>query len=313
MVPAPHRLAPPLCVRVAGSTSNLGPGFDLLGLALSLYLEVRLEGPLEGEGHTVVRTGVDAEELVGVTPDLLPAAFDRGARELGSVGSYRLVVHSEIPVGRGFGSSGAAVAAGLLLARALTPRAVEVDELLPWGIELEGHPDNVTASLFGGCTLCHPAPDGRPARISNPVHPSIGFTLAWPRAALTTQCARGTLPDPVSRADAVENPRRLAFLLEGLRTGDPRWLSIGTEDRLHVAHRLALVPGASRALAAARHAGAWTATMSGAGSGLVALGPRDRMAAIAEAMAEAFRVETGGGSARVVEPVAGTPAVHADG
>jgi len=299
-----------LRLRVPGSTSNLGPGFDLLGLALTLFLDVRL---------TRLRTDADEHELtrgeLAAEPEreILIRAFDRAADELEVQGRYRFEMSCGIPVERGFGSSGAAVAAGLLLARALSPHPEEVerDRLLAWGIELEGHPDNVTASLFGGCTLCLPSPEGgAPARISNPISPSIGFALAWPPTPLSTARARAVLPSTVDFADAVENPRRLALLLEGLRTGDGHLLALGGEDRLHVGHRLPLIPGGSSALAAARSAGAWLATISGAGSGIVALGPMGRIGEIADALAKALRAETGGGEGRVVEPVLEAPRVR---
>ena len=217
---------------------------------------------------------------------------------------------SEIPVGRGLGSSGAAVAAGLLLAASLVPEPPDAARLLEWGIRCEGHPDNVAASLLGGCTLCHPDPSGAgPACIAQPVHPSIAFAVAWPARPLSTAEARAALPDTVPHADAVENPRRLALLLEGLRTGNPRWLSAGGEDRLHVDARLSLIPGARRALEAARDAGAWLATLSGAGSGTIALGSHDRIESIAAAMRSAFRQTTGAGEARVPSLVRDRPVV----
>ena len=304
-----------LHLSVPGSTSNLGPGFDLLGLAVSLFLDVRLS-PLPGAAgeHELTRSGLAADELRAANEhEILLRAFDRAAQELGVEGRYRFEMSCGIPVGRGFGSSGAAVAAGLLLARALCsrPQEVERERLLALGIELEGHPDNVTASLFGGCTLCHPSPDGGAAvHIRSALAPSLGFALAWPRAPLSTARARAALPPTVDFADAVENPRRLVLLLEGLRTADARLLALGGEDRLHVAHRLPLLPGASPALVAARSAGAWLATISGAGSGLVALGPRERIDGIADAMVQVFRAETGAGEGRVVEPVLVAPRVQ---
>lgn len=306
---------PSLALRVPGSTSNLGPGFDLLGLALSLHLEVRATPVPDATEHEMVRTGPFASE-VDDADDLLLAAYERVLSELGvRAGALRLDVVCGIPVGRGFGSSGAAVAAGLLLGRARAAGAdaevPDLEHLLAWGIDIEGHPDNVTASLFGGCTLCHPDADGRPAHVSNPIDPGIGFAVAWPPDPLSTARARAVLPATVAFRDAVENPRRLALLLEGLRTGDARLLAIGGEDRLHVAYRLPLVPGAGEALFAARRAGAWLATISGAGSGMVALGPRARAASIAAAMQAAFEHVTGGGQGCVVEPVLGTPAVRA--
>jgi homoserine kinase len=299
----------PLRVRVPGSTSNLGPGFDLLGLALSLYLEARLEWLAAEPDPT-------PGAYAGDGPDLLRAAFDLAAGRLGVTPDVRLRCESEIPVGRGLGSSGAAVAAGLLLANARAEAPVQREELLRWGIELEGHPDNVAASLFGGCTLCHPSPTGAepgeaaPVLLRQPVHPSIGFALAWPARPLATAEARRALPAEVPFADAVENPRRLALLLEGLRSGTPELLRLGGEERLHVRHRLELVPGAADALAAARAAGAWLATISGAGSGLVALAPHALAAQVAHALEGPLVAASGGGGSRVAKPVTEPPAVQ---
>ena len=154
------RLAPDaLRVQVPASTSNLGPGFDLLGLALSLRLEVVLSrASRSSTGHELLRSGSTSSELPEPSSDVLLLAFQRGAERLEVNGNFRFEVHTEIPIGRGFGSTGAAVAAGMLLANAVAESEASLDELLAWGIELEGHPDNVTASLFGGCTLCHPDP-----------------------------------------------------------------------------------------------------------------------------------------------------------
>lgn len=291
--PAPHRTLAPLSLRVAGSTSNLGPGFDCLGLCLSLPLTVEVD-PTPGGPTVVVRSG----EPVDVAPgeDLLVRAFTEGRALAGAPPlAARFAVRSEIPFGRGFGSSGAAVAAGLVLgvrSAGADPAALR-DPLVAAGLALEGHPDNVVAALFGGCTLGVPlAPDevAGPSRaplavLELPVHPSIGWAVAWPAAPLPTPLARRALPDHVPFADAVENPRRLALLLRGLATGDPALLALGAVDRLHERYRLPLVPGAEAALAAARHAGAFAATISGAGSGLVALGPRHAREEVAAAMA----------------------------
>ncbi len=304
----------PLAVRVPASTSNLGPGFDCLGLALSLRLELRLLAPIGGSQHSIARSGSLREELRGAARDLSLAAFERAAARLGIPGAFAFEAASEIPVGRGFGSSGAAIAAGLLLADALAETPLAPRELLELGIELEGHPDNVTAALAGGCTLCHPSPRGTgPVFLAPPIHPSIGFALAWPGFPLPTERARGALPASYPRADALENARRLPFLLAGLAQGDPELLAIGGEDRLHVPHRLPLIRGARRALDAARGAGAWLATISGAGSGLVALGPHDRIALVATAMEQVFSEDLGQAESRVVRPVLGAPVVERPG
>jgi len=286
--------------RVPASTSNLGPGFDLLGLALGLWLEVRVtEGT--GRDHELVRTGTGTGELPGAEGDLVLRAFEavRAARPF--AGSFRFDVHSEIPVGRGLGSSGAAVVAGALLARVLSRAELADSELLARAIELEGHPDNAAAALHGGLTLCARRSNGGWRVITPPLSTRIGFAVAWPASPLPTARARAVLPPSVPFGDAVENPRRLALLLEGLRTGERELIELGGVDRLHVSYRLPLLPGSERAFAAAREAGAWMTTLSGAGSGLLALGERGRMEPVAEAMAAELRAATGLGTGRVLD------------
>ena len=313
---APKSLQPPLFVRVPASTSNLGPGFDCLGLAAEMWLEVALRPTPASSEHTFERVGSHAMELLGAETELVVEAFALAARSFGVRGSFRFRVRHEIPIARGFGSSGAAVAAGLLLAAALREdarSALDRSHLLRLGIALEGHPDNVTASLFGGATLCHPAPDGPgsdPVWVPVEVHSKLRLALAWPHEALSTARARAALPRHVPLEEATENPRRLALLLAGLRQADPNLLRVGGEDALHVRHRLPLIPGAAQALEAARAAGAWLATISGAGSGLVALGPRDRIEPVARAMEQALRRATGAGCGRVVPRALEPPVVE---
>jgi len=299
-------------VRIAGSTSNLGPGFDFLGLAIALELHVRLE-PLASAStrHELLRAAGEARTWPDDSTNRLFVAFDRAREALGGEPlACGFAVDSEIPVGRGFGSSGAAVAAGLWLGAASLGREPEASTLLPLGIEIEGHPDNVTASLLGGLTLCHPdaGPDATPLALGAPLAPSLGVALAWPDYELPTPRARTVLPESVPFADAVENPRRLALLLAGLETGEVELLAAGGADRLHVPHRIALLPGAADALAAARAAGAPLATISGAGSGLVAIAPRDATERVAEAMREAWVAHAEGEvEARSVEPALAGP------
>jgi homoserine kinase len=288
-----------LTLRIPASTSNLGPGFDFLGIALSLWLEVRVLERTARGGIEFVELGGTAADWPRGRENLLSRAFERCAPASG----LRLSVTSEIPIARGLGSSGAAVAAGLLLAERAAGVPAGEDQLLAWGLELEGHPDNSSAALLGGCTLAVPIGGGKLRVVRNELSPALGFALAWSDETLPTREARAVLPAQVPFADAVENPRRLALLLEGLRRGDAELLALGIEDRLHVQHRLPLIRGGREALEAARKAGAWAATISGSGSALIALGPRARMQEVAQAMSRVLR----GGSARVVEAVHGAP------
>ncbi len=299
---------PQLAVRVPCSTSNLGPGFDFLGLALSLYLKVNVVGAANGDKHEFAsRSGEAATWPFDASENLLCRAFDL-ALQAGEAEprAVRFAVRSEIPLGRGFGSSGAAVAAGLLLGTLIAGKSGGAQETLRIGCELEGHPDNSTASLLAGCTLAVPHSGGLRV-VKQEVHPSIGFSLAWPHLALTTAAARAVLPSEVPFADAVENPRRLALLLEGLRTGSAELLALGAEERLHESFRLPLIPGGAAAIAAAREAGAWAAMISGSGSGLVALSPLSARADVADAMRAALDTDDGPAHAQAVDFVSQAP------
>lgn len=302
-----------LSVRVAASTSNLGPGFDLLGLALDLFVDVSAQALAPTATEHTLQTGTNYAGGWPRTDNLLMRAFDTvwAARDVPPP-AFHFQATSAIPVARGLGSSGAATAAGLLLGnQALamyghSPLSVEALHRL--GIALEGHPDNVTAALFGGCTLCLPPSDVSlesalalarlPALpqtmqatetmvwVQQPVHPEIGFAAVWGSATTHTERARAALPATVAFADAKENPRRLALLLEGLRTADPTLLKLGVHDRLHHEARLALIPGGRETLEAALQAGATATAINGSGSSLLALGLDGEMDAICEAMAD---------------------------
>jgi len=297
----PDPVPRPTSVRVPASASNLGPGFDLAGLALSLYLEVRATPRPEAPAHSWRATPADAP-WPAPADNLVLRAFDAARTRFGGPShAFAFDAATEIPLARGLGSSGAAVAAGLRLASALAPAPVSPDALLALGVELEGHPDNVAASLLGGLTLCVPLPDRPPRVVRAPVHPDVRFAVGWPEHPVETARARAVLPARVPFEDAVENPRRLALLLEGLRTADPELLRYGAEDRLHVRYRLPLTPGATQAIEAALDAGAWLATLSGSGSTVLAAGPESAIEGIARALAEAFRRETGTGTGTPVE------------
>ncbi|MBK7641473.1 MAG: homoserine kinase [Planctomycetes bacterium] len=297
-----------LRLRVPASTSNLGPGFDFLGLALALFLEVRVESREEVGGPQLLECTGLAQDWPRGEENLLLRSLAHGARALGiSVPALRLCVTSQIPMARGLGSSGASVAAGLLLAERAAGKPAGESRLLALGLELEGHPDNSSAALLGGCTLAVPRGDGTLRVVRAQLSSELGFALAWSEQTLPTRESRAVLPAQVAFGDAVENPRRLALLLEGLRTADAELLALGIEDRLHVRYRLPLIRGGAQALEAARATGACAATISGSGSALVAIAPRERAQAVADALGAELRRANGAATACVVEAVHGAP------
>lgn len=275
-------------IRVASSTSNLGPGFDCLGLALPIELQLEVtplpagspQPPIELSG-TLTERPIDGVERIG-------AAMGRLASHWGAaLPAARVRAHSEIPVARGMGSSGSATVAGLLAAAAMLRADVPEAELFQLGCELEGHPDNIGPALLGGCVIAMPERAGKVHYYQARLHPDLRIVVAWPRTRVETKRARAVLPTSVPFSVARDQARRLAQLLRGLEDLDPARLALALDDELHTPYRAPLIPGCAEVLRAARDAGALGAAISGSGSAMIALGRGD-LERVGVAMAEAF-------------------------
>ena len=271
-------------VRVPGSTSNLGSGFDCVGLAIDHFLDVAFQ-PGAG-GFTVERTD-EARPGEALGEDLIATAFHRGLRAKGLEARGVVRVSSSIPVARGLGSSGAALVAGAALAALVAGERLDPAEAFAFATREEGHGDNAGASSYGGLVAAVGRIHALRA-ISLELSPAVGFAFAAPATRVPTRAARAALPASVPHAVAVGAVASAAALLRGLATGDADLLRRGFEDALHVPYRLPLIGGAEGALAAALEAGAWAGTVSGAGSGLLAVCPPEDAARIAESMARAL-------------------------
>jgi homoserine kinase len=283
----------PVIVRVPATSANIGPGFDVLGLALGLHNEVtaeesdRVAVTVEGEGAGALPTGAD-----NVVARAVRQAFEIAGRPFRGV-TLRCV--NRIPPSRGLGSSAAAWVAGLVAGSALAGDALSRDALLDAAARAEGHPDNVAAALLGGLTVSCASGD-RITAISLPVPPAVRWVVLIPEAQGSTREARAVLSPTVSRADAVFNLQRVSLLLAALGGGRLDLLPTALDDRLHQPARWRLFPWLPAAVAAARAAGALGCVLSGAGPSLLAAveGPGD---AVARAMETALRGEGGSGRA----------------
>jgi homoserine kinase len=235
-------------VRVPASSANLGPGYDALAAALGFYLELEVEE----SGSFSVECEVPGVELD--RSNLCVRAFEA----LHPADDFTFRIKSEIPPAAGLGSSAAAIVAGLAAADHL----FELDApLFDLAAELEGHPDNVGAALYGGFVVC--ADDGPPVRF-DPV-PGLEGVLAIPPEQVATEDARAALPEEVPLADAVHNTAHAALLVLGLARGDLDLVARGLSDRIHQPRRAPLYPRSMELLAAARELGAVGASISGAG------------------------------------------------
>jgi homoserine kinase len=285
-------------VRVPASTSNLGGGFDCVGMAVDRWLSASVVIDASVTGVTMTRHGSLAALTCAPTDDLVYDGFAAACarRSLPIPAGLAFDVTSEIPVARGLGSSAAALVAGAALADATLHLHLGRDGVATLISQIEGHPDNAAPAVFGGAMLGVARDDAtltQPcsyAFSSLPVHPSLAFIFAVPPLEVTTASARAVLPERVSFGDAVLAVQRSAALVHGLTTGDADLLARALDDVLHVPYRLHLIPGYATVVAAARTAGAFGGTLSGSGSAMVAIGRPGDATAIASAMQSAFAV-----------------------
>jgi homoserine kinase len=280
-------------VRVPATSANIGPGFDVLGLALSLYNVVTAE---EAEGVAVANEGEGAGALptgaANVVARAVRQAFEAAGRPFRGV---RLHCVNQIPPSRGLGSRAAAWVAGLGAGNALAGDALPREALLDLAARAEGHPDNVAAAFLGGLTVSCASGD-RITAISVPVPAAVRWVVLIPEAQGSTRDARAVLSPDVSRADAVFNLQRVSLLLAALGAGRLDLLPAALDDRLHQPARWRLFPWLPAAVAAARTAGALGCVLSGAGPSLLAA-VEGGGESVARAMETALRAEGGAGRA----------------
>jgi homoserine kinase len=233
-------------VRVPASSANLGPGFDVLAAALSLYLELEVVETGEFAVQTELNVPLDRSNLV-------VRAFER----LRPADDFEFRISSDIPLSGGLGSSAAAVLAGLLAADHLFELDADVDRLAS---QIEGHPDNVGAALKGGIVICS---GGAIHRFEPP--PGLEAVLVVPGEPVGTAQARAALPETVPLSDAVFNVAHASMLTAGLLQADWDLIAAGLADRLHQPYRADLYPRSAELLERAVSFGALGATVSGAG------------------------------------------------
>jgi homoserine kinase len=266
-------------VRVPCSTSNLGPGFDCLGLALQLY------------NVTTISRREDARPLSGMMAATADAFFERAVGGKLRRFPFAVTIEGDIPVSRGLGSS-VTVRLGILLGLAELVReefSLSREQVLNLLIELEGHPDNAVASFLGGLAVCaHAAadPDAGFSYARVPVQAELSFVALIPDLKLSTEMARGLLPAQLPFAQAVENAQRTARIVAAFCTNDYAGLRGLFLDHFHQPFRRTLIPGFDEILRGAIEAGALGSFLSGAGSTLMAL-TLDRVEEISAAMQEA--------------------------
>ena len=281
-------------VRVPGSTSNLGSGFDCFGLALKLYLTVSCSlVPNASEPCRVTTTGAkENEALPRNAINLIYRAMSFAARREGpTLPPVELIPHNEIPLASGMGSSAAEIVAGIKLAGLISGKDISDQSILNYATEFEGHPDNVAASIYGGFLASCISSDKTVLSAKFDWPSNIRVVVVSPHSQLPTHVARAALPRTVSRVDAVYNLQRAALFAAAIAQQRYDILWEAMHDRLHQPQRESLVPGLAVALALPRMPGLLGIALSGAGPSIVALVDSNEEE-IGYRIAKCFKVES---------------------
>jgi homoserine kinase len=278
-------------VYAPGSASNLGPGFDCLGLAFTG----------KGDRVTAARHGPPGVRMVQVSDPRIPLEADRNTaaiaaaavlRRAGSEVGLELTLEKGLPLSGGMGGSAASAVAGAVAADVVVGARLGRDDLLLCALEAESvvagrHADNIAPSLLGGAVLVLGLDPPRLGQVQ--VHSSLSFVLVTPAYGVETAAARKVLPRQVGRSAAVAQAAHLGALLLGLEHGDAELIRGAMEDRIAEPARAPLYPGYPEARVAAREAGALGVAVSGAGPTLVAVVTQGGSGPVARALEEAYR------------------------
>jgi homoserine kinase len=273
-----------ISVRVPATSANLGPGYDAVGLALSLSMRISLD-----------RVPYPLVEVRGTGVDLIPRGREHPAYRAASFvaellgesdAHFHLVQENAIPPTRGLGGSAAALVGGAVAANDLFGGQIAAPDLLNLVCELDGHPDNAAPALLGGLVIGTLTPEGVSAVRLEPKN--LKVVVAVPDFAVSTTAARRALPDSIPHRDAVFNVGRSGLLLGALATGEYELLRVAMQDRLHQPYRSHLTPGLEDVIDAALANGAYGASLSGSGPTVLAFASEATTPKIAPAMQAAF-------------------------
>jgi len=282
--PLSRRLPVEVTVRVPGSTSNCGAGFDSLGLALDIYNNITLT---RGDWRGARPAGPTDTHGLDMADEAARLFFVRaGVEEIG----YTLAIRGDVPMSRGLGSS-VTLRAGVVAAlNELTGAKLSKADLCSLVTQLEGHPDNATPAVIGG--FCVARCDAHTGELLGVLRKPIGrelvFVVVSPNQELETKKARGILPKELPYFDAVKSVNSATYVVAAFLSGEYERLRHAVRDFLHEPYRLPLIPGAKPAIEAGVAAGALTGWLSGPGSSVLCVSRPKTAAKVGKAMAAAF-------------------------
>ncbi len=285
-----------LKVVVPASTSNLGPGFDTLGLAVNRYMVI------ESDPADSLHIEVSGEGSAGIPKDENNLVVVAMKKILGEVPRLSIRIDNGIPECGGFGASGAAIIGGLLLANEMSGKKFADTDIYNLAIELEGHPDNVSAALYGGMIVNARNGDGKYSHIKIDIGEKLKFAVLLPDNKIETETARKLLPSSITLKEAVTNVQHSSLLVAAISTGNYELIRYAVRDEIHEKHRKKLIPHFELFNKVALEGGALAFTISGAGSACIAF-CTDHCEGVVDAFAGMIRGMNLNWRAEMMEPV----------
>ena len=280
-----------VCVTVPATTANLGPGFDCIGAALTLYNELKFthQEITQNQKLAINVTVTEAAKVSTDESNLVYQAFIKFFQHVKQTPPpVKIDIKLGVPLARGLGSSATAIVGGLIGANVLAGEILTPTQIMELAIKIEGHPDNVVPALLGGCRLAATSDIGWEI-CDIPWNSEVVPVVAIPDFELSTSEARQVLPAQGSRGDAIFNTAHLGLLLRGLETGNQDWLRAALQDKLHQPYRKKLINNYDVINTAALSAGAYGMVISGAGPTLLALTNTTNSQAVATAMVSEWK------------------------
>ena len=285
-------------IKIPGTTSNFGSGYDILGMSLGIWNEIKLkknditEIKITGEGKGVLPENKNNLVYKAIS-QILEIVGEKNLQ-------FTIECKNQIPLSRGIGSSAAAIVGGLLGANYFLGNSMTTYDLFKIAVDIEGHPDNVAPALFGGMQIITKHNSELITQTVN-IPKDLRCVLFIPEKIISTKAARKILPKNITRTDAIFNMSRVALLINSLAIKDYSNLNIATQDLLHQPYRAKLFPAMNQIIKGALEGGALASFLSGSGTTVIALTKGKEMS-VAYEMAEAAKKCNESGNVKIIKP-----------
>ena len=289
-------------VKVPATTANMGPGYDVLGMALSQYSTFQCQ---EDDKISLSIKGLESEKLVNQDHEanLVVRSMNHLFKYVDKYPKgYKLEIINDIPLARGMGSSASAIVGGLLVANYLVGANLDQDEILKLATQIEDHPDNVAPALMGNIVLSTKAPDDQVIYHSIKPFDDLTCVLFIPDYEVSTSMSRAVLPQSISMADAVHTSGHLSLMLAGFMTGNKDLIGQTMVDRLHEPYRKSLIKNFDDFKASALEVGAFAFSLSGSGSTIIAYCDHDSAPHVKRAFKEVSQKYSISGTSKIIAP-----------